>query len=92
MTAFPHAVSEREAGRLRSMVDLYATTARTAVSQQFQYRTANYFWMLGMVAEPVIYLVVWTTIADQQGGTVNGLIEKYLGGDPSTVPFVEVGG
>ena len=25
-------------------------------------------------------------------GTVNGLIKKYLGGDPSTVPFVEVPG
>ena len=23
-------------------------------------------------------------------GTVNGLIAKYLGGDPSTVPFIEV--
>jgi ABC-2 type transport system permease protein len=60
------------------MVDLYVTTARTAVSQQFQYRTANYFYMLGMIAEPVIYLVVWTTIADQQGGSVNGLSAGYF--------------
>jgi len=51
---------------------------RLAVQQQFQYRTANYFWMLGMVAEPVIYLVVWTTIADQQGGSVNGLTAGYF--------------
>ena len=29
--------------------------------------------MLGMVAEPVIYLVVWTTIADQSGGSVQGI-------------------
>jgi ABC-2 type transport system permease protein len=68
----------REAGRLRSMVDLYLTTMRLAVQQQFQYRTANYFWMLGMVAEPVIYLVVWTTIADQQGGSVQGLTAGYF--------------
>ena len=26
-----------------------------------------------MVAEPVIYLVVWSTIADLSGGEVNGL-------------------
>ena len=45
---------------------------KLAVQEQFQYRTANYFYMLGMVAEPVIYLVVWTTIADQQGGSVQG--------------------
>jgi ABC-2 type transport system permease protein len=29
--------------------------------------------MLGMVAEPIIYLVVWTTIADQSGGSVQGI-------------------
>jgi ABC-2 type transport system permease protein len=29
--------------------------------------------MLGMIAEPVVYLVVWTTIAEQQGGAVNGI-------------------
>ena len=40
--------------------------------EQFQYRTANYFYMIGMVAEPVIYLVVWSTIARQQGGAVGG--------------------
>ena len=44
-----------EASRLRSMFDLYWTTARLAVQQQIQYRTANYFYMFGMVAEPVIY-------------------------------------
>jgi hypothetical protein len=26
-----------------------------------------------MVAEPVIYLVVWTTIADSHGGSVQGI-------------------
>ena len=78
MTTHVETVPLREAGRLRSMVDLYLTTMRLAVQQQFQYRTANYFWMLGMVAEPVIYLVVWTTIADQQGGSVQGLTAGYF--------------
>ena len=62
-----------QAGRVRSFVDFYLTTMRTAVATQFQYRAANYFYMLGMVAEPVIYLVVWTTIADSNGGAVNGI-------------------
>ena len=60
-------------GRLRSLADFYVTTIRTAISQQFQYRAATYMYILGMVAEPVIYLVVWSTIADQSGGEVNGL-------------------
>jgi viologen exporter family transport system permease protein len=62
-----------EAGRWRSLVDFYATTMRTAVVAQLQYRVAQYFYMLGMIAEPVVYLVVWTTIAEQQGGSVNGI-------------------
>jgi ABC-2 type transport system permease protein len=28
--------------------------------------------MIGMIAEPVIYLVVWSTVANQQGGSVAG--------------------
>ena len=61
-----------EVGRARSMLDFYLTTMRTSISTQFQYRAANYLYMIGMVAEPVIYLVVWSTIARQQGGSVDG--------------------
>jgi ABC-2 type transport system permease protein len=57
---------------LRVLVDVYATEMRIAVVEQFQYRVANYLYMIGMVAEPVIYLVVWSTIAVQQGGSVGG--------------------
>ena len=35
-------------------------------------------YLLGMVAEPVIYLVVWTTIAEDSGGTVGGLTTGEL--------------
>ena len=27
-------------------------------------------WLIGMLAEPIVYLVVWTTISEQQGGEV----------------------
>jgi ABC-2 type transport system permease protein len=62
-----------EESRFRSLVDFYVTTMRTAVMSQLQYRVTNYFYMLGMIAEPVIYLVVWTTIAREHGGSVNGI-------------------
>jgi ABC-2 type transport system permease protein len=78
VTTVPHTTGLPEAGRLRSTVDFYLTTMRTAVQTQFQYRTANYFYMFGMIAEPVIYLVVWTTIADQQGGSVQGFTAGYF--------------
>lgn len=55
------------------MVDLYVATMKLSVLQGFQYRVANYLYMIGMLAEPVIYLVVWSTIAREQGGAVDGL-------------------
>jgi viologen exporter family transport system permease protein len=66
------------AGAVRSMADFYLTTMRTQIQTQFQYRTATYMYLVGMVAEPVIYLVVWTTIAEQNGGTVGGLTTGQL--------------
>jgi ABC-2 type transport system permease protein len=62
-----------EASRARAYVDYYLTRGRTEIQSQFQYRAANFLWMIGMVAEPVIYLVVWTTIAEEQGGQLQGI-------------------
>ena len=57
---------------MRSLIDFYLAQMKIAIVEQFQYRVANYFYMIGMVAEPVIYLVVWSTIARSQGGVVAG--------------------
>jgi ABC-2 type transport system permease protein len=57
---------------MRHMIDYYLTTMKIAIQAQFQYRVFHYFYMIGMIAEPVIYLVVWSTIALQQGGSVGG--------------------
>ena len=48
-------------------LDFYRSTMRIAILTQFQYRVANYFYMIGMIAEPVIYLVVWSTVASAAG-------------------------
>jgi ABC-2 type transport system permease protein len=55
------------------MADFYATMIRTQIQYGLQYRAATWMYTLGMVAEPVVYLVVWSTIARSQGGTVGGL-------------------
>ena len=73
MSTTPATAPLAQEGRLRSFADFYLTTMRTQVQAQFQYRAATYMYLLGMVAEPVIYLVVWSTIADESGGTVGGL-------------------
>ena len=58
---------------MNGLPGLYAATAKAAVQIQFQYRTANYAYILGMVAEPVVYLVVWSSVADSRGGSVDGI-------------------
>ncbi len=65
-------IASRIGASAGAWVDLYLTEMRIAIAEQFQYRVANYFYMVGMIAEPVIYLVVWTTVANQQGGSVGG--------------------
>jgi len=57
---------------MKRYVDFFFSFARISILSQIQYRVANYFYMIGMIAEPVIYLVVWSTIANQLGGTVGG--------------------
>jgi ABC-2 type transport system permease protein len=54
------------------MLSFYLTAMKISVLEQFQYPVANYFYMIGMIAEPVIYLVVWSTVARSQGGSVGG--------------------
>ena len=57
---------------MRKWLTLYYNLMKIAILDQLQYRVANYFYMIGMITEPVVYLVVWTTIARAHGGTVEG--------------------
>jgi ABC-2 type transport system permease protein len=59
-------------------LDYYLTRGRLQVQAQIQYRAATYMWMIGMLTEPIVYLVVWTTIAEQQGGSVGGFTTGEL--------------
>ncbi len=52
------------------MIDLYRTLFRTSLAVQLQYRASGIIWMLGGVVEPVVFLVVWSTVAAAGGGEV----------------------
>ena len=54
------------------MLDIYWTRIKTSLAIDFQYRLASLLWLLGMIAEPVVYLVVWSTVAQARGGVVAG--------------------
>jgi len=57
---------------MRRYIDYYITNMKLSVQDRFQYRVQNYFYLFAQMAEPVIYLVVWSTIARAQGGQVSG--------------------
>ena len=61
-----------QASAARSLFDFYVTRGRTQIQSQLQYRAATYFWMIGMLAEPIVYLVVWTTIAESKAARSTG--------------------
>ncbi|GAC1370970.1 MAG: ABC-2 family transporter protein [Ktedonobacteraceae bacterium] len=54
------------------LLAFYLQSMKTGMLDFFQYRVGQYFYMIGMMAEPVIYLVVWSTVANAQGGSVAG--------------------
>jgi ABC-2 type transport system permease protein len=39
---------------------------------ELQYRVAMLIWLIGLIIEPVVYLVVWSTVARSGGGEVGG--------------------
>jgi ABC-2 type transport system permease protein len=57
---------------MRDLLAFYLKSMKISILVQFQYRVSQYFYMIGMIAEPVIYLIVWSTIATTQGGSVGG--------------------
>lgn len=62
---------------MSGMVDIYMASIRLSLAESFQYRMANLLWLIGMVAEPVIYLVVWSTVARSQP---DGMVGGYTAG------------
>jgi ABC-2 type transport system permease protein len=57
---------------MKAWVELYTQQFKTTLAMMFQYRASLFIWMLGQVLEPVVYLIVWTVVSNQSGGSVSG--------------------
>lgn len=62
---------------MKGLAELYAQQFRTTFASMLQYRAALVIWLIGHVLEPLVYLVVWTTVSRSSGGSVGG----YTAGD-----------
>jgi ABC-2 type transport system permease protein len=65
-------VLSRPVSRSRALFDQYRVVARIAMAVQFQFRMRNLMTLVGFIIEPVVYLAVWTAVADELGGSVGG--------------------
>ena len=57
---------------MRHLLQIYRTQLQTYVAVQLQYRVSLVIWLIGTVLEPVMYLVVWSTVARSGGGSTGG--------------------
>lgn len=57
---------------MRGLPDLYLQQLKTGLATMLQYRGSLVIWLIGNVLEPLIYLVVWSTVSRSTGGAVGG--------------------
>ena len=57
---------------LRALARLYAQQFKTTFATMLAYRASLFIWMISSVLEPIIYLVVWSTVSNGSGGSVGG--------------------
>jgi ABC-2 type transport system permease protein len=58
---------------MKRLFDFYLMNSKISMMVQFQYRLQSFLYVVWLVIEPVIYLVVWSTIARANGGSVAGI-------------------
>jgi len=57
-------------GGMSRFADIYTTLLKISVAIMLQYRAVLVIWLIGLVLQPIIYLVVWLTVAEARGGQV----------------------
>jgi ABC-2 type transport system permease protein len=55
---------------VKALWDLYAQQFRTTTVLMLQYRALLFIWMTWHIVEPLVYLVVWSTVSSTRGGSV----------------------
>ncbi len=55
---------------MKSLLQLYIQQFKTTFASMFQYRASLVIWMIGQVLEPLVYLIVWSTVSNGNGGSI----------------------
>jgi ABC-2 type transport system permease protein len=65
---------------VRALVELYIQQFKTTLASTIQYRASLSIWMIAHVLEPLVYLVVWSTVAKARGGSVGDYTTRQFAG------------
>jgi ABC-2 type transport system permease protein len=57
---------------MRRLLQVYRAQFHNTTAIQVQYRAELVIWLIGLILQPVIYLVVWSAVAGSSGGQVGG--------------------
>ncbi len=52
---------------MKSLVELYIQQFKTTTAMMFAYRAMLLIWMIGQVLEPLVYLIVWSIVSNNNG-------------------------
>ena len=63
---------KRESPNPRALIAYYGSKFRTELALQFAYRGAIMIWLFSLAMQPLVSIVVWTTVANSQGGSAGG--------------------
>jgi viologen exporter family transport system permease protein len=61
---------------MKALLDLYVQQFKTTFASMLQYRASLAIWMIGHLLEPLVYLIVWSTVANSGGGSVGDYTTK----------------
>ena len=65
---------------MRALAGVYARQFQTTFASMVQYRASLVIWMIAQVLEPLVYLIVWSTVASGSGGTVGDYTTRTFAG------------
>ncbi|MBX5449261.1 ABC transporter permease [Thermogemmatispora sp.] len=57
---------------MRQLLAIYRQQLKTALAEQLQYRAALIIWLIEVALGPAVSVSVWSTVARNEGGEVNG--------------------
>jgi ABC-2 type transport system permease protein len=61
---------------VRALAGLYVQQFKTTLASTLQYRASLVIWMIAHILEPLVYLIVWSTVSNTSGGSVGDITTR----------------